>query len=256
MVKSLTKITKDGKPYIRPHAVEVNIEDALSQDLDTVLGRARIRDRNDPEYLCSECLLHLVRNARLQGETRKVERLLPFLLKRCEALLKAAIPDGGRGNAADMREDILQSFCELLARVGTPQDTGTLDYFEIRFNHALTTLRFKRLAREDRRRKNFDDIPQVKDEDGEPLDDENILARVSSAAQSPARQENYVFLIEVFKLINALPVDEREAVILCYVKGYKVESEDPDEVTAATLCNVSGRTIRKRLEKAAAKLKQ
>lgn len=43
--------------------------------------------------------------------------------------------------------------------------------------------------------------------------------------------------------------------ILVAIKGYKIESEDRDEVTAATLCGVSGRAIRKRLKKAATLIK-
>jgi len=39
-----------------------------------------------------------------------------------------------------------------------------------------------------------------------------------------------------------------------YIMGYKEESIDPDEETAATRRNCTGRTIRNRLTRAAAKL--
>jgi DNA-directed RNA polymerase specialized sigma24 family protein len=54
--------------------------------------------------------------------------------------------------------------------------------------------------------------------------------------------------------IEALPLDERKAVILVHVLGYKEESQDADEETAATRCKCTGRTIRNRLTRAAAKL--
>ena len=54
--------------------------------------------------------------------------------------------------------------------------------------------------------------------------------------------------------INALPEDERKAVILVHVMGYDEESDDPDKVTAATICGCTGRTIRNRLTRAAKKL--
>ena len=42
--------------------------------------------------------------------------------------------------------------------------------------------------------------------------------------------------------------------MLCRLMGFKEESEDPRERTAATLCDVTGRTIRNRLRRALAKL--
>ena len=39
-----------------------------------------------------------------------------------------------------------------------------------------------------------------------------------------------------WRAIEALPADERDAVILVHVLGYKEESEDPEEETAATRC--------------------
>jgi DNA-directed RNA polymerase specialized sigma24 family protein len=126
----------------------------------------------------------------------------------------------------------------------------------VRFNHALASLRYKRLRKEQRRKEVFVDVAQMKDEDGKPLDDENTLARISAAARSAATQESFTHLGEMMEAINALPAPEREAVILVCIKGFKVESEDPHEETAATLCKVSGRAIRKRLQKAAEKLKK
>jgi len=41
---------------------------------------------------------------------------------------------------------------------------------------------------------------------------------------------------------------------LCHVLGYDEESENPDKRTAATICGVTGRTIRNRLKRAAARL--
>jgi DNA-directed RNA polymerase specialized sigma24 family protein len=51
-----------------------------------------------------------------------------------------------------------------------------------------------------------------------------------------------------------LPPDERRAVELCHILGYDEESEDPNKRTAATICGVTGRTIRNRLKRAAARL--
>jgi DNA-directed RNA polymerase specialized sigma24 family protein len=256
MARKLNKVDIDGKPYTRPAAIEQSIDEALTQDQDTLIRRARIRDPAHADYLPSECLLHLVREARLTGDKRRVDRLLPFLFTRCEALLKAAIRDGSRPDAEGLREQVLGAFSELLAKVGTDRDTAELDFYEIRFNQAFAALRRKTLAKDDRRRALFEDIGQMTDEDGEPLDDENVLAHLSEAARTLPAQEGFVHLTQMIEAINGLPAEEREAVFLVCVKGYKVESNDEDEVTAAMLCKVSGRTIRSRLQKAAQKLQK
>jgi Zn-dependent peptidase ImmA (M78 family) len=61
-----------------------------------------------------------------------VDRLLPPLLTRCERRLKRTIPDSWP-DAQGLRDEVLQTFCELLARVGTnPQDPESL------IAHAIT----------------------------------------------------------------------------------------------------------------------
>lgn len=256
MARALTNETKGGKVYTRPPVVEASIDEALAQDLETIQKRAGIRDHKNSEYLPSECLLHLVRDARLRKDERTVRKLLPLLLGRCEAHLKSAIRDDGRPDAEELRGNVMGRFCEMIAKVGTNHDVRPLDFFEIRFNQAMTTLRYKVLAVDDRRRKRFEDVGSAEDEDGLPLEAETALARVSAAAQNPEQQENLLFLKEVARVLKTCSADEQEAVMLCYIKGYKVESEDPDEETAATICGVKGRTIRYRLERASKKLKQ
>lgn len=58
------------------------------------------------------------------------------------------------------------------------------------------------------------------------------------------------------ELLDALPADIRRAVVLCHEMGYEEESVDPTKITAATLCGVTGRTIRSRIRQAAAYLAQ
>lgn len=82
------------------------------------------------------------------------------------------------------------------------------------------------------------------------------FGRLPEALKNPQSQENARFLKEVFARINELPTDERDVVILCHIMGYEVEADDPARITAATLCGVTGRTIRNRLRRANAKLKK
>jgi DNA-directed RNA polymerase specialized sigma24 family protein len=256
MARPLNNITEAGAAYTRSAYVEANIDEALAQNMDTVLRRAAIRNPKHPDYMPLECLLHLAREARLNRDKAAESKLLAPLLTRSELILKKSIPDGSRHDAEEIRQDILGAFCEMFASVGTNQEASSLDYFEVRFHSALASLKFQRLRKESRRQKAFADLGQEKDKDGEPLDEENTLAKLSAAAQSPARQENLLYLQQVGKFLATLSPADREAVILVSIKGYKIESEDSDEATAATLCGVSGRAIRKRLKKVAEQLKK
>ena len=180
--------------------------------------------------------------------------VLRVLLKRCKAILLSKIPDNKLATAADVREEVLGQFGELFATDGTEENRNNLDFFECRFNQAFSTLRIDLVRREIARLKRFDTLPN-QDDDTLPSPHKEIPARLIEALRrNPEKAESAVLLKEIHEAIDALPDDERKAVILCHVMRHKIESKNPDEVTAATICNVSGRTIRNRLSRAAVKL--
>lgn len=254
MPRALNKVTKGGVRYHRPPHIEASIEGALRQDLSEQLRCAKISDPADPDHMPSECLVHLIREARLTGDKSAVDRLLVPLLKRCERRLNRTIPDNWP-DAQGLRDEILQHFCELLARVATNHDATGLDLFECKFNKGLAALRYKRLRKESNRARLFQAIADDVDDDGQPIDPNETLARLSRVAQTPAGQEDFVYLSQMLEAVKALPPAQRRAVELCCLQGYTPASEDPNEVTAATICGVSGTAIRKSLRKAAEKLK-
>lgn len=145
---------------------------------------------------------------------------------------------------------------ELFVLDGLGQNPDELDFYECRFNKAFRTLRIDAVRRAARRRKEIVDITALPPSEakGEPDAYEDAFARVSDAFKVFPTQEWDAFREPFVNAIEALPPDEREAVILVHVLGYKEESENPDEETAATRCNCTGRTIRNRLTRAAAKL--
>lgn len=253
MVRPLTKRDSEGVLYIRPVAVEAQVDATLAEDLATLRTRLAVADNASPDYVKSECLVHLIREAVRQGDQGRTNAVLTILLRRCEANLRVKIPDGYLPNAADIREEVLSRFSELFAADGADATQDELDYFECRFNRAFRTFRIDLVRSETTRLNHLAPLPDHTD-DGEPEAYEDVFARVSDAFQTPATQESTLFLDALGKAINALPPDERKAVILCHVMGYKEESESPDQVTAATLCNCTGRTIRNRLTQAAKKL--
>lgn len=253
MARALLKVTKGGLGYLRPPDIEARIDAALAQTRDEQIRQARITNQDDPDYMCSECLVHLVREARITGDKGMLDRLLPPLLARCVRRLKMTFPSS-IANAQNVREELLQSFCMLVVHAGTDQDATALDIFECRFNKGFIYLRYKYLRSEKGRAAKFRDLNDARDGEGRPLDPESLLTRLSRAARTPANQEDFVYVADVMKQIQELPEAQRKAILLCGVQGYQPASEDPDEITAATICGISGTAARKNLRKAIEKL--
>ncbi len=253
MARPLTKRNSDGNLYVRPERVEAQINKILSQKLATLKHRLTVTDAQLPNYLLSECLVYLIRNACRNNDDAILNAVFPILLTRCEKMLLAKIQDNELSNAAYVREEVLGQFSELFATDGTEENRDRLDYFECRFNLAFRAF-YKDLIRSERTRlKRFRPLPSQADAP-ESHTHKEIPARLIEALQSPEKTDSAALLKEIYEAIDTLPDDEREAVILCHVMGYKIESRNPDEVTVATICKVSGRTIRNRLSRAAVKL--
>jgi DNA-directed RNA polymerase specialized sigma24 family protein len=257
MAEPLTKTEPSGATYARPPGVEAEIDEAAGLSRPDLLARLRITNRNDPGHLRHECLVHLVRQGRRTNNQPLISTVLPVLLGRCEANLLVKVPDGQMPDAAGLRQEILDELAELFATDGAGERPDELDFFECKFNRAFRTLRIDAVRRDARRRKHQIDLvepPRFEEVGGEPDAYEDAFARVSDAFKVPPTQEWDAYRETLAAAISDLPPDEREAVILVHVLGYKEESEDPAEETAATRCKCTGRTIRNRLKRAAAKL--
>ena len=242
MVRPLTKCRKDGARYVRPQAIESEIEVALQEDPATLRERLLITDKSSPDHLSSECLVHLIRDALRRRDDERLNRALPVLFGRCEAILRTKIANSLQG-ADELREEVLSEFSELLANDGTGERPDELDFYECRFNAAFGALRIDAVRSELKRLKRTAEPPGPGEEREPAAHEEGASARLFEAVRTR-------------EAINALPPDERKALVLHHEYGYKVESTDPDEVTVATLCKCTGRTVRNRLARAAARLSE
>lgn len=256
MAQPLTNTKAEGKLYTRPPDVEAQIDEAIClsrSDLQTSLS---ITDRNVRGYLRSECLVHLVRQGRRNNDQWLMTTVLPVLLKRCERILLKKVPDDELPDATVLRQDILDAFADLVVTDRSGDFPDELDFYECRFNLAFRTLRIDLVRRYLSRREHSMTVIDLPPSEAlnEPDPYEDVFARVSDAFKSLPTQEWNAVGEQLRKAIDALPADERNAVMLVHVLGYKVESEDPKEETAATRCKCTGRTIRNRLNRAAAKL--
>ncbi|UGY07454.1 hypothetical protein [Bradyrhizobium quebecense] len=242
MAQPLSKTKEDdGTPYTRPTAIEAAIDVALGQDLETLCRRAAIRNSKLPDYLPSECLVHLVRHALRTSDEKAFNALFTALLERCAANVNKKV-DPSIPNAARVRRDIRREFAALFAIDGTPDDKHQLDFFEVRFNLGFMRLRQTHVTRA---LAELEQSVAIPDEAGESIErecDDEVLARIADLNRG-TDLEHRVFRQQVFRAITALPEHERKAIILVHYYGFQIASDNPAKVTAATLCNVTGRTI-------------
>ncbi|MBU1057869.1 MAG: hypothetical protein KJ804_06065 [Proteobacteria bacterium] len=256
MARPLTHTKKDGSLYTRSSVVEAQIDTTVQLSQSDLQARLLIIDRNDPGYLVSECLVHLVRKGRRSDDQKLMYAVLLVLLGRCEANLLNKIPDGRVPDAANIREKILEDLTDLFVTDGTGDIPDELDFYECRFNLAFRALRIDAIRRNIRlcNHSIVEVDLQPPDATGEPDSYEDTFRRGSENFEVLQMHELRAIRQPLIKAIEDLPDDERKAVILVHVLGYEVESEDPVKESAATLCNCTGRTIRYRLTRAASKL--
>ena len=199
--------------------------------------------------------MHLIRDAGRKRLSHDDCVVAPSAHTLRGQLVRPRLPTTSFSEAAGLRDDALGEFSELFAVDGYDDNDNDLDFFEIQLNRAFRAFRIDFVRREIRRVRTWCPLPNLSDHN-EPTAYGDVFSRVSETFRSPATQENTLFRNDLLKAINNLPPDERQAVVLCHLMGLEEESEDPEKTTAATLCGVTGRTIRNRLRRAAAKLVQ
>ena len=235
MAKPMEKQRKNHGKYEPPPPVQKNIDSALGSSLTALRERLALVDRRSPDYLKSECLMHLIRQAQRKRDDATVNALLPVLLSRCEAILRNKINPKAVPGAEQLREDILQQFVLDLVEDSTEDKPDEITYYECNFNHAFRSLRIDMI------RKQGPNHRQLPNERGE--DDSVPSSVIPSIADVQLEQ------VISKDLLSKLSPNERKALILCHQLEYT-------QVEAAKLCNVDDRTIRNWLKSAKEKLEE
>jgi hypothetical protein len=250
MASPLTKKNAQGNPYTRPSAVEAQIDEVTGLSLPKLKERLDITNPEQEGFLRPETLVHFLRRGIATNSMEMFNAVLPVLLKRCEKTLEAKIFNS-LSAVAELREDILGQFAELLASDGRGEIPDELDYYECRFNLAFRTFWIDCV----RKVGHSGQLAAAESEEelDELLVDEESVRRVSDSLHNDT-PETRLRLQQLLEAIEMLPKAERDAVVLVHIMGFKEESNDPDEETAAKKCNCTGRTIRNRLASAVAKL--
>jgi hypothetical protein len=178
------------KDLTRPPGIERKIDIALPQDWATLSRRAREINPQSGDFLPSECLVHLVRDALRRREDRIARVLMRQLLKRAEANLERTVPDSRMRDAKSVRHEILSDLAMMFTQDGTEWHEDELDFYECKFLRALRFLRIDHVRKALSERKELTDLPEADDGEGEAAFDEEMLARLSRMASVGPSQED------------------------------------------------------------------
>ncbi|MFC7396510.1 RNA polymerase sigma factor [Chelatococcus sp. GCM10030263] len=258
MAEPLRKRKAGGELYRRRGEVEALIDRLGHLPRDELIERMCIASPTHPDFLPSECLLHFVRKSKRDNSSRQFELMYKALIARVEraATVSGAVHfvEGKRAitaRAAKIIEAVVFAFEVKLTQDRNGYCDG-LDYFEINFASAMkllrSTARTKIDTEEDRER---------------PLsynDEEAISAEVEAAAGSfdpfnPRKIDDPVYRSALGVAINELPAEEREVVVLM-LKGYPIDSKEPNATTIRSVLGCSEKTVRNRRDRALAKLRR
>ena len=255
MIAPLQKKRLDGRLYTRDPKVEALLGELAALSRDELLARCRIRERSDLQYVPSECLLHFVRASRHDNSDAFFERLYKILAERVlRALPKAESRDGQTESLkrADIRDKVFDRFRELLALDRATYVTK-LDYFEVRFDGGMASLR--RDAQEQVwRAENRTKTLEYDEETGELSPEvEKAAGHYNPFAPPEFADPAYRFRLEA--AIEALP-PEQSRIIEMLRQDIPIDSKDPKVPTIAKALGRSEKTVRTYRDKAFATLRQ
>jgi hypothetical protein len=233
--------------------VEAALDALCGQPRERIVERCSVSDQKRPDYLFSECLLHLVREAKSDNSDDHFAALYRELRRR----ILARLPRPEVGRSADGKElvsrinldisyAVMGRFQELLMldRQGYEE---RLDYFEINFDDAVAALRStaKRKATLDENRS----APMTYDDETSEL---NAEIEEAAAAQNPiwdSKLDDPDYRSRLDAAIDTLPEPQRLVMVLL-LKKYPIESHDRGVPSVASILKCTEKTVRNRRDKA------
>lgn len=253
-ITPLHKRRLTGEPYTRDPKVETMLAELTLLPRDELIERASIARRADPRFIPSECLLYFVRASRHDNNEAWFERLYRLLTERVlRSLPKAESPDGKTESLTRgiVRDKVFGRFVELLSSDRAAY-AEKLDYFEIRFDGALASLR--RDAQEQAwRDENRSQALEYDEESGE-LSPEVEAAAGAHDPFAASEFDDPTYRSRLDAAIEALPT-EQNRIIHMLRQGLPIDSKETDVVTISKALGRSEKTVRTYRDKAFAALR-
>jgi hypothetical protein len=253
IVVPLRKRRLSGELYERDPKIEALIAELAVLPRDALIARAAITKRADPGYIPSECLVYFLRASRHDNNEAWFERLYRILTERVlRSLPRAESSDGETESLTRgvIRDKVFGRFVELLSadRAGY---VDKVDYFEVRFDGALASLR--RDAQEQAWRDENRSRPFEFDESGE-LSPEVEAAAGAYDPFAASEFDDPAYRLRLDAAIEALP-KEQSRIIHMLRQGFPIDSKEPDVMTIAKALGRSEKTVRTYRDKAFAALR-
>jgi len=250
----LQKRRVSGELYERDPKIKALIAELAIVSHDELITRAVITKRSDPAYVPSECLVYFVRASRHDNNEAWFERLYRILTERVlRSLPRAESSDGETESLTHgvIRDKVFGRFVELLSADRTTY-VDKLDYFEVRFDGALASLR--RDAQEQAWRDENRSQPLEYDEESGELSPE---VEAAAGAYDPFAASDFddpAYRSRLDAAIEALP-SEQSRIIHMLMQGFPIDSKEPDVMTIAKALGRSEKTVRTYRNKAFAALR-
>ncbi len=254
VVIPLRKRSLGGELYKRDPKIETLIAELTILPRDELIARAAISKRSDPGYVPSECLVYFIRSSRRDNNEAWFERLYRILIERVlRSFPKAESSDGKTESLTRgvVRDKVFSRFVELLSG-DRASYVDKLDYFEVRFDGAVASLR--RDAQEQAWRNENRSQPLEYDEESGELSAEVEAAAGAHDPFAGSDFDDAAYRLRLDAAIEALP-PEQSRIIHMLRQGFPIDSKEPDAITIAKALGRSEKTIRTYRDKAVAVLR-
>jgi hypothetical protein len=228
--------------------IEAKIIELASLSRDDLVTQCAIRQKDDPAYVPSECLLYFIRESRANRPDTYFEKLYKLLSER----VLRCLPDGSSLNSqttsltkSAIREKVFGHFVELLTS-DRNNYSDKLDYYEINFADALKKLCLdaqEQAWQDENRSTTLHDA-----ETGEPT------AEVERAAGSfdPFNTSEFssdVYRFDLNEAIDTLPPLQKRIIVMLQ-QGFPIGPKESNGITIAKTLNKDEKTIRTHRDKA------
>lgn len=253
-VAPLRKRRLSSELYKRDPKTEALIAELAVLPRDALIARAEATKRSDPNYIPSECLVYFVRVSRRDNNEVWFERLYRILTERVlRSLPKAESPDGKTESLTRgiVRDKVFGRFVELLS-ADRSDYVEKLDYFEVRFDGALASLR--RDAQEQAWRDENRSQPLEFDEESGELSPEVEAAAGTYDPVAALDFDDPAYRLRLDAAIEALPT-EQSRIIHMLKQGFPIDSKEPGVMTISKALGRSEKTVRTYRDKAFAALR-
>lgn len=253
VINGLRKRRLSGELYERDPKIEALIAELAVLPRDELIARAGIMKRSDPTYVPSECLVYFIRASRRDNNEAWFERLYRILIERVLRSLPRSESSDGKTESLTrgvVRDKVFSRFVELLSA-----DRATyidkLDYFEVRFDGAVASLR--RDAQEQAWRDENRSQALEYDDSGE-LSPEVEAAAGAHDPFAALDLDDAAYRLRLDAAIEALPT-EQSRIIQMMRQGFPIDSKEPDVMTISKVLGRSEKTVRTYRDKAFAALR-